>query len=483
MAALYFDKYGGTQGIDLSELGGYGKKVTCFVVAGDWLTSYISDARVNVAVFANTGGTRNASVVVRMEDDEVKYETIAILQATSWDCEYSSTSAYTVTPTVFPCDAEAGEHKIYITCEESIVYPHCNTGKTVTNFVETVRITGKNFGDDVILGEFYGVIVKQLGKCESLYTVHVETNKTIVEGSTQEQLTIKYWAEDIDGNITNIGVNLYEGIIDEPEHEINYEYSWSGTTGNKSYRVYNVINNDTNEIKVARFYASCGLKDSDIVEVVQLGKDMAMISDDEVKDKHMLQIDKEEREYTIDLNEFPYEQHVLHVESVDDNGTFLPWGVEFTTNSKIYTDIKSRDEMIVLINLESILKEEYILLRNYRGERVKVYIIPNTEVIRPKEYKFKITKKITDGRNLKVKILSKETTYEIPWECTYTGKPLSYEITPLSSDKSEYVEIKLQGEIYNEIDIPIVFKQEKSGKEIKLLLKQTNDSVEVIKAD
>lgn len=197
----------------------------------------------------------------------------------------------------------------------------------------------------------------------------------------------------------------------------------------------------------------------------------------------MLQINKEEKEYKLDLNEFPNEQHILQIESVDENGNFLPWGVEFITNSKIYTNIRNRNELLILANLVSIAKEEYLLIRNYKGERIKVIITPNTEAIRPKEYKFKITKKIINGRNIKIKILSKETTYEIPWECTYTGKPLLYEITPLSSDKSEFVEIKSQGEIYNEIEIPIVFKQKKSGNEITLLLKQTNDSVEVIKAD
>jgi hypothetical protein len=483
MAALYFDKYGGTQGIDLSELGGYGKKVTCFVVAGDWLTSYISNTRVTVTVLPNSGETRNASIVMRVEGDTIEYETISVVQMTSMNCEYSITSAYTVTPTTFPCDAKAGYYNIHITCEETTTHPNCVTVKSITNFTKTVAIMGKNFGYDLILGEYYGFVVKQLGNCESHYELHVEVDKSVLEGSTQGQFAIKYWAEDADGNETNVGVELYEAVIDEPEQEINYEYSWSGITGNKSYKVYNVIDNNTNEIKVARFYASCGLKDSYVVEVIQLGKDMRIISDNEIKDKHMLQIDKEEREYTINLNEFPYEQHVLHIDSVDDNGTFLPWGVEFVTNSKIYTTIKSRNELLVLANLESIHKEEYFVIKNYRGERIKVFMTPNTEAIRPKEYKFKITKKIIDGRNLKIKILSKETTYEIPWECIYDGKPLSYEITPSASEKSEYVEIKPHGELYGEIEIPIVFKQEKSGKEINLLLKQTNDSVEVIKAD
>jgi hypothetical protein len=196
----------------------------------------------------------------------------------------------------------------------------------------------------------------------------------------------------------------------------------------------------------------------------------------------MLRINKEEKCYTIDLNESPYEEQTFHIESVENGTVFLPWGIEFVSSDKISANIKNRGELTVFVDVEALITEEYFVIRNYRSERIKVFIKPNAESIRPKEYKFKITKKIIDGRNVKVKILSKETSYEIPWKCVYFGKPLSYEITPSSSDKSEYVEIKPTGEIYNEIIVQIIFRQDKSGNEITLLLKQTNDSVEVIKA-
>jgi hypothetical protein len=197
----------------------------------------------------------------------------------------------------------------------------------------------------------------------------------------------------------------------------------------------------------------------------------------------MLRIKEKDKEYTIDLNVLTYETHLLSIESIDDNGNYLAWGVEFTTNEKIHTETKGRNELSIRINLESILKEEYIVIKNYKNDRLKIILKPNLEVIRPKEYKFKITKKIINGRNLRIKILSKETNYEIPWKCIYDGEPLSYEITPFECDKGTHVDIKLRGEIFGEFETIIKFMQNKSNKIIKLKLFQTNNSVEIIEAD
>jgi hypothetical protein len=197
----------------------------------------------------------------------------------------------------------------------------------------------------------------------------------------------------------------------------------------------------------------------------------------------MLQIDNKKNNYLLDLNEVPYDSHTINIKSVDDKGNRLSWGIEFISSDKIQAHANGIDELIVETPLDSIKTDEYILLRNYAKERLRVDLKPNLEAIRPKSYKFKISSKKTDGRNVKIKILSKDGNNEVPWECSYDGKPLTYTITPFSSEIGEHVKIEPRGDIFGEIETVIRFTQSKSGNEIELKLKQSNDSVEIIKAD
>ena len=192
----------------------------------------------------------------------------------------------------------------------------------------------------------------------------------------------------------------------------------------------------------------------------------------------MLEINKSKGEFTLDLNEYPFEEHTLPVDSFSDKGGFQAWGVEFNTLSGlVYAESRGRNGLYIKTPVEDIKEGGYLVLRNYSKERIKVIIVPNKEAIRPKEYKFKVTRKESDGRRLRIKILSKETEYEIPWKCTYQGQPISYNISPLSSDKSCHVDIELTSEIYGEFNSVIKFRQDKSNKEIILSLKLTNDEI------
>lgn len=197
----------------------------------------------------------------------------------------------------------------------------------------------------------------------------------------------------------------------------------------------------------------------------------------------MLQVETKTNEYLLNLNKEECNTHNLKVTSVDDNGNYLSWGVEFCTSPYIKAITEGKNDLILETPLEDIKRDEYVVIVNYNKERTRIVLKPNLEIIRSKSYSFKITKKEIDGRNLKVKILSKESTNEVPWKCTYKGQPLPYSISPLSSDKSCYVEINLIGEILGTFPAVIKFTQEKSGNEIVLKVKQSNDSVEIIKAD
>jgi hypothetical protein len=108
----------------------------------------------------------------------------------------------------------------------------------------------------------------------------------------------------------------------------------------------------------------------------------------------------------------------------------------------------------------------------------------NIAITSPKAYKFGITKKTTDGRKTRIRILSKEDNNEIGWKCTYDGKPLNYSINPRESDTSSYVDIELMYELFvNNIPTVLEFTQNKSCEVIELRLNQTNDDTEIIKAD
>ena len=194
----------------------------------------------------------------------------------------------------------------------------------------------------------------------------------------------------------------------------------------------------------------------------------------------MLQIENQDKELIIGLNEVDGNNFKFIVNSISSNGTELPWGIEHNSCEDIRPLKNGENELEIVIDIEKIVKNEHIIIKNYKNERFEIKFVPNSEVLRPKEYKFKITKAEANGRDLKVKILSKEGTNEVPWKCTYAGRPLSYDITPLSSDESGYVKIKLITDICSETIIIIEFTQLKSNKTITLKLLQGIDSVKIL---
>ena len=191
----------------------------------------------------------------------------------------------------------------------------------------------------------------------------------------------------------------------------------------------------------------------------------------------MIEINGKLNEFILDLNEFPYEEHSLIVSSFTHNGSFQAWGVEMNTLDAVKTDIKGKGILHLKTPLEAIKKEGLIVIRNYANERIRIVLKPNLEALRPKEYKFEMANMVFSGRNLSFDIISEETKHDMPWKCIYDGKPLSYVISPLEYSKGTMVKIGLCGKLYGEFESMIVFRQEKSGKEIVLNLIQDNDSI------
>ena len=197
----------------------------------------------------------------------------------------------------------------------------------------------------------------------------------------------------------------------------------------------------------------------------------------------MLKINDFEKEFVLDLNEHPYDEHIINIDSKGEGDTNIPWGVEMVSCDLVTAKPGAASTLNVNVDIDELSDECFVLLRNYAKERMKITVIPNTELSAPKTYKFRITKKSTDGRKTRVRILSKENGKEIGWSCTYNGQPYEYSISPMKGDKSGYVDIVLTDELLTTVTSLIEFTQEKSGEVIQLKLRQSNDSTEIIKAD
>lgn len=197
----------------------------------------------------------------------------------------------------------------------------------------------------------------------------------------------------------------------------------------------------------------------------------------------MFKINGFEKEFTLDLNEHSYDEHIINIESKGESEINIPWGVEMVSCDLVTAKPGAGNTLNVNVDIDELSDECFVLLRNYAKERMKITVIPNTELSAPKTYKFRITKKSTDGRKTRVRILSKENGKEIGWTCTYNGQPYDYSISPMRGDKSGYVDIVLTDELLTTVTSLIEFTQENSGEVIQLKLRQSNDSTEIIKAD
>jgi len=196
----------------------------------------------------------------------------------------------------------------------------------------------------------------------------------------------------------------------------------------------------------------------------------------------MIKVNGIKKEFVLDLNDFPYNEHKLKVSSKDEKGNAIPWDVELVSNKIVKADRDMNSTLKITTDVEEMKSDSIVVIRNTAKEIFKITLKYNVVLTREKTYKFKITKKSTEGRKTRIRILSKENNVDTEWECTYDGKPLSYMIKPMSSNKSGYVDIWMKDELYSRINTLIEFTQIKSGNVIKLKLNQGNNDTEIIKA-
>ena len=194
----------------------------------------------------------------------------------------------------------------------------------------------------------------------------------------------------------------------------------------------------------------------------------------------MIKIGDSGKEFILDLNEIPYDEHELHIDSKASNGRNLPWGIEFVNNSDVLVE-KNGDSLSIKLDHNDIDKKTIISLKNYAKERVVIEILPNNEALIPKVYDFKITNKSIVNNELVINLVSTANDKPQPWRCAYAGNPLSYKLSKSEGDGSCEITIKLLTELLTEFKSKLIFKQEKSEKEIELILYNDKDGIK--KAD
>ena len=112
-----------------------------------------------------------------------------------------------------------------------------------------------------------------------------------------------------------------------------------------------------------------------------------------------------EKEFVLDLNNHPYDEHELKVTSLGGSDEFIPWGVEFVSNPGIDVKPLSKDTLSIRLNSEALMTDERVILKNYKKDKMVIHILHNTYVSTPKKYTFRISKKETNGSDTKIRII------------------------------------------------------------------------------
>jgi len=191
---------------------------------------------------------------------------------------------------------------------------------------------------------------------------------------------------------------------------------------------------------------------------------------------------KDLKDNIIDLNglkEFEKETEIISINT--KNNKKIPFYIDLVSTPNITVNVFNGNLIKIIINVAEILKEEFIIFKNAQQEKLIINIIPNIYFLNERQYKFKITKsEITEDGILKLKILSKGNETEVGWKCVYDGKPISYNITPMESDKSDCVYVKLTMEMISEFTSKLIFEQNESKERIEFEINNTPNGMKLI---
>lgn len=174
----------------------------------------------------------------------------------------------------------------------------------------------------------------------------------------------------------------------------------------------------------------------------------------------------------------------VQVVSEDNNGHQVPFSVDVVSTGCIDVSPNGADEMLVSIRTEGIENNEFVTFRNANGDKARIDILPNPYIIMEKGYVFKATsKRVSKDGSLKISLSSKMNGGEMGWKCTYDGKPLPYEVEPMSDDGSCTVTIR-NGNVSNisgRFTSLFEFTQNESGNVIRALVNNSGDGMSFVK--
>ena len=180
----------------------------------------------------------------------------------------------------------------------------------------------------------------------------------------------------------------------------------------------------------------------------------------------------------IDLNGLKEYSDNFEVLSFTENGKRIPFHVDLVSNPNISISAFGVNSINITIDVEAIVNDEFIVLKNAYEEELRIDIKPNEYFVNDRDYKFKITKsELLENGDLKLKILSKVNNEEMGWRCTYFGQPIEYTVTPMESDKSCYVTITPISHLLIDYETLFKFQQEESGEEITYIVKITPNGI------
>jgi len=194
----------------------------------------------------------------------------------------------------------------------------------------------------------------------------------------------------------------------------------------------------------------------------------------------MISINGNEKEFALDLNQSTQTVYELNVLSVDENDSKLPWKYDFISSPNISLEPVGLSDLRMKFNLSEIKSDEYFTLINSRKETLKVIVKPNIEMSKEKDYRFRISKYSSEGKDLTVKIVSRENGKYTPWHINYDGRPLKYFFTPKAGTGDTEMCISLRSTIYTAGTSMISIKQDNSGLCLQLKLRFPNNDTVIL---
>ena len=175
--------------------------------------------------------------------------------------------------------------------------------------------------------------------------------------------------------------------------------------------------------------------------------------------------------YEIDLSESVDNEYAL---SIDSNKSI---NITYVSNKDvIYAYVFEKNKIFIEVNKKKLTKEGLILLKDLRKNEYKITLKPDYEAFRERNYIFKLGKHNISGNSITFNITSKENGNYEPWSVITDMSPISYDV----DKKKTKVTLTMSMILATESNGSVIFRQDNSGKEIKIKLKHVdNNSVEL----